>query len=161
MASAAPNTGLPLLYNQLEPISSQQHGKMKVRGLQAMPAVANVHAVPLEHTDEEVRTLWDTAREAGVTFVDHADVYGQGLHRCERRWAEAVPLSPSERDAVTISAVSASAITTAPSTIQPVSPASQAASVPNVVNADWRPEPMIVSPSFVKDRDGALFLAAR
>jgi hypothetical protein len=47
MASAAPNTGLPLLYNQLEPISSQQHGTMKVRGLQALPAVANVHAVPL------------------------------------------------------------------------------------------------------------------
>ncbi len=37
MASAAPNTGLPLLYNQLEPISSQQHGAMKVRGLQALP----------------------------------------------------------------------------------------------------------------------------
>jgi hypothetical protein len=47
MASAAPNTGLPLLYNQLEPISSQQHGSMKVRGLQALPAAANVHAIPL------------------------------------------------------------------------------------------------------------------
>ena len=47
MASAAPNTGLPLLYSELEPISSQQHGKMKVRGLDALPAVANVHAIPL------------------------------------------------------------------------------------------------------------------
>ena len=47
MASAAPNTGLPLLYTQLEPISSQQHGNLKVRGLTALPAVANVHAVPL------------------------------------------------------------------------------------------------------------------
>jgi hypothetical protein len=47
MASAAPTSGLPLLYSQLEPISSQQHGKMKVRGLQALPAVANVHAIPL------------------------------------------------------------------------------------------------------------------
>nr|WP_314445344.1 SapC family protein [uncultured Sphingomonas sp.] len=47
MASAAPNTGLPLLYTQLEPISSQQHGKLKVRGLPALPAVANVHAIPL------------------------------------------------------------------------------------------------------------------
>jgi hypothetical protein len=47
MASAAPNTGLPLLYSELEPISSQQHGKMKVRGLEALPAVANVHAIPL------------------------------------------------------------------------------------------------------------------
>jgi hypothetical protein len=47
MASAAPTSGLPLLYTQLEPISSQQHGTLKVRGLQALPAVANVHAVPL------------------------------------------------------------------------------------------------------------------
>ncbi len=47
MASAAPTTGLPLLYNQLEPISSQQHGTLKVRGLDALPAVANVHAIPL------------------------------------------------------------------------------------------------------------------
>jgi hypothetical protein len=47
MASAAPNTGLPLLYSQLEPVSSQQHGKLKVRGLQALPAAANVHAIPL------------------------------------------------------------------------------------------------------------------
>ena len=47
MASAAPTTGLPLLYNQLEPISSQQHGKMKVRGLQALPALSNIHAIPL------------------------------------------------------------------------------------------------------------------
>ncbi|MBB3349075.1 MULTISPECIES: hypothetical protein [unclassified Sphingomonas] len=62
---------------------------------------------------------------------------------------------------MTISAASASAITTAPSTIHPVSPASQAASVPNVVNADWRPEPMILSPSVEKDLDKALFLTAR
>jgi hypothetical protein len=47
MASAAPNTGLPILYNQLEPVSSQQHGNLKVRGLQELPAVANLHAVPL------------------------------------------------------------------------------------------------------------------
>lgn len=47
MASAAPTTGLPLLYNQIEPISSQQHGAMKVRGLEALPAVAKVHAIPL------------------------------------------------------------------------------------------------------------------
>src|SRR3990170_2523980 len=47
MASAAPTTGLPLLYDQLEPISSQQHGTLKVRGLEAMPGVAKVHAIPL------------------------------------------------------------------------------------------------------------------
>jgi len=38
------------------------------------------------------------------------------------------------------------AIATAPATSQPVSPASHAASVPNVVNADCRPEPKINAP---------------
>ena len=47
MASAAPNNGLPILYNELEPVSSQQHGTLKVRGLQALPGVAKLHAVPL------------------------------------------------------------------------------------------------------------------
>ncbi|WP_432523296.1 aldo/keto reductase [Kineococcus sp. SYSU DK006] len=70
-------------------------------GLQVPNVVLGLMRI-VDMSDEEVRTLWTTAREAGITFVDHADVYGQGLHRCERRWAEAVPLSPSERDAVTI-----------------------------------------------------------
>ncbi|WP_432493806.1 aldo/keto reductase [Kineococcus gypseus] len=70
-------------------------------GLQVPNVVLGLMRIA-DMSDEEVRTLWDTAREAGVTFVDHADVYGQELHRCERRWAEAVPLSPSERDAVTL-----------------------------------------------------------
>ncbi|WP_337062959.1 aldo/keto reductase [Kineococcus sp. G2] len=56
----------------------------------------------VDMSDEDIRTLWSAARDAGITFIDHADVYGRELHRCERRWAEAVPLSPSERDAVTI-----------------------------------------------------------
>ncbi|GAA4018195.1 SapC family protein [Sphingomonas swuensis] len=47
MASAAPNSGLPMLYNQLEPISSQVHGKLKVRGIDALPALSSIHAVPV------------------------------------------------------------------------------------------------------------------
>lgn len=47
MASAAPNTGLPMLYNQLEPISSQVHGTQKVRGMDALPALSTTHAVPV------------------------------------------------------------------------------------------------------------------
>ncbi len=47
MASAAPNTGLPILYNQIEPISSQQHGTARVRGLDALPALSQLHAVPV------------------------------------------------------------------------------------------------------------------
>lgn len=55
-----------------------------------------------EKTDDEVRDLLRTAREAGIDFVDHADVYGTDLHGCERRFAEAMQLSPSERDELTI-----------------------------------------------------------
>ncbi|NMR21088.1 aldo/keto reductase family oxidoreductase [Cellulomonas fimi] len=53
-------------------------------------------------SDDEVRTLVRTARDGGIDMVDHADVYGDTLHGCERRWAEAMQLTPSERDAWTI-----------------------------------------------------------
>ena len=39
MASAAPNTGLPLLYNQLEPVSSQQRHVRRIAAGQAPGAV--------------------------------------------------------------------------------------------------------------------------
>jgi predicted oxidoreductase len=51
-----------------------------------------------DKSDEEVRTLVSTARDAGITFLDHADVYGSPLHGCERRFAEALRLTPSERE---------------------------------------------------------------
>ena len=47
MATAAPNSGLPMLYNQLEPLNSGQHGKLKIRRLSGVPALANTHAIPL------------------------------------------------------------------------------------------------------------------
>lgn len=55
-----------------------------------------------EKTDDEVRELVHTAREHGIDFHDHADVYGPELHACERRFAEAMRLSPSERAELTI-----------------------------------------------------------
>lgn len=55
-----------------------------------------------DKSDEEIRTLGRTARDAGIDFLDHADVYGSELHQCERRFAEAMALSPSEREQVTI-----------------------------------------------------------
>ncbi|CAL9569270.1 Oxidoreductase YdhF [Nocardiopsis dassonvillei] len=55
-----------------------------------------------EKTDDEIRTLVHTARDVGVDFVDHADIYGRTPHECERRFAEAMRLTPAERDAVTI-----------------------------------------------------------
>ncbi|MDN5600585.1 MAG: aldo/keto reductase [Dermabacteraceae bacterium] len=50
-----------------------------------------------DKTDDEVRTLVRTARDAGISFLDHADVYGSDLHGCERRFAESLQLSASER----------------------------------------------------------------
>ncbi|WP_378143667.1 aldo/keto reductase family oxidoreductase [Cnuibacter sp. UC19_7] len=55
-----------------------------------------------DKSDDEVRELVRTARDAGIDFLDHADIYGPTVHACERRFAEALRLSPSERDAVTI-----------------------------------------------------------
>ena len=49
-----------------------------------------------EMSDDVVQRLVGTAREAGITFFDHADVYG-GDHGCERRFAEALQLTPSQR----------------------------------------------------------------
>ncbi|MGI5187322.1 aldo/keto reductase [Promicromonospora sp. CA-289599] len=51
-----------------------------------------------EKTDEEVRDLVRTARDAGISFFDHADVYGSALHGCEKRFAEAMRLTSSERE---------------------------------------------------------------
>ena len=60
-----------------------------------------------ESSDDEVRTLVGAARDAGIDFFDHADIYGPGvdaagLHACERRFAEALQLSPSERAEITL-----------------------------------------------------------
>ncbi len=53
-------------------------------------------------SDDEVRELVRSARDAGIDFFDHADVYGRELHGCERRFAEALQLSASERAEITI-----------------------------------------------------------
>ncbi|MCU1445223.1 aldo/keto reductase family oxidoreductase [Cryobacterium sp.] len=55
-----------------------------------------------EKSDDEVRELVRTARDAGIDFVDHADVYGNERHGCERRFAEALQLTSSQRDEITI-----------------------------------------------------------
>ncbi|WP_375399156.1 aldo/keto reductase family oxidoreductase [uncultured Amnibacterium sp.] len=52
-----------------------------------------------ELTDEQIRTLVGTARDAGVTMFDHADVYG-GDHLCERRFGEAVAFAAGERESI-------------------------------------------------------------
>ena len=50
----------------------------------------------------DIRALFDAAMDAGVTMIDHADVYGGAPHLCESRFAEAVPLTAAERDKVVI-----------------------------------------------------------
>ncbi|MGW8570299.1 aldo/keto reductase [Streptomyces niveus] len=55
-----------------------------------------------DKSQDDIRELVRTARDAGIDFVDHADVYGGELHDCERRFADAMALSPSQRDGITI-----------------------------------------------------------
>ncbi|HLS64380.1 MAG TPA: aldo/keto reductase [Ruania sp.] len=55
-----------------------------------------------QRSDEEVRELVAAARDAGIDFFDHADIYGGAPHACERRFAEALRLSPAEREQVTL-----------------------------------------------------------
>ena len=45
--ATAPNFGLPLFYNQLEPLSSSAHGAWKARRMESAPFLAQTHAVPL------------------------------------------------------------------------------------------------------------------
>lgn len=55
-----------------------------------------------EMDDVAIRELVDTARDVGITVFDHADIYGGQTHRCEERFAEALQLSPSERESIII-----------------------------------------------------------
>jgi predicted oxidoreductase len=55
-----------------------------------------------DKTDEQIRSLVTTARDAGIDFFDHADVYGSDLHQCEERFAEAMQLTPSERSEIVL-----------------------------------------------------------
>jgi hypothetical protein len=45
--ATAPNQGLPLFYNELQPLSSSVHGDWKARRMETAPFLANVHAVPV------------------------------------------------------------------------------------------------------------------
>lgn len=55
-----------------------------------------------DHTDDEVRMLVRTARDAGVAFFDHAAIYGSAPHGCELRFAEALQLTAAERGEIVI-----------------------------------------------------------
>jgi predicted oxidoreductase len=55
-----------------------------------------------DKSDDEIRALLAAARDAGIDFVDHADVYGAHLHDCEERFARAMRLTASQRAELTI-----------------------------------------------------------
>jgi predicted oxidoreductase len=51
-------------------------------------------------SDEEVRTLVRTARDAGINFFDHADIYGKERHGCEARFGDAGAIADYDREQV-------------------------------------------------------------
>lgn len=56
-----------------------------------------------DKTDAEIRALVGAALEAGITMMDHADIYGRPpIHHCETRFAEAMQLTPAEREGMVI-----------------------------------------------------------
>lgn len=52
--------------------------------------------------DAHIRGLYAAARESGIDFFDHADIYGGRMHHCESRFANALQLSPTERDEIVL-----------------------------------------------------------
>ncbi|WP_152189327.1 aldo/keto reductase [Georgenia satyanarayanai] len=55
-----------------------------------------------DKSDDEIRDLYRAARDAGVTFFDHADIYGGQMHACEERFGSALALRPAEREEVVL-----------------------------------------------------------
>jgi predicted oxidoreductase len=55
-----------------------------------------------DRPDDEIRGLIGAARDAGIDFFDHAAVYGAQIHGCERRFADAMQLTPSARAEITL-----------------------------------------------------------
>ena len=70
-------------------------------GLSVPNVVLGLMRIP-DLTDDEIRALVRDARDEGIDFFDHADIYGGDLHECERRFADALDLTPSQRAEVTI-----------------------------------------------------------
>ncbi len=56
-----------------------------------------------DKSDAEIRALVDAALEAGITMMDHADIYGRPpVHHCEARFAEAMQLTAAAREEMVI-----------------------------------------------------------
>jgi predicted oxidoreductase len=55
-----------------------------------------------ELADDDIRTLYGSARDAGINTFDHADIYGPSRHACEARFGQAIKLSAAERESIVI-----------------------------------------------------------
>ena len=100
-----------LLVPGWEPYTLAVATRMGMTGVKRVPLGGSEASVPnvvlglmrvADASDDEVRALVRAARDAGIDFFDHADIYGPGLHACERRFAEALRLTPAERAGITI-----------------------------------------------------------
>jgi predicted oxidoreductase len=67
-------------------------------GLEASAVILGLMRI-VEMDDSAIQELVGSARDAGIDFFDHADVYG-GDHGCETRFGDAIRFSPAEREAV-------------------------------------------------------------
>jgi predicted oxidoreductase len=66
-------------------------------GLETPNVIAGMMRIT-DKSDAEIRELVAAAFDAGINFFDHADVYGGETHKCERRFAEALNWSSSQRE---------------------------------------------------------------
>ena len=56
-----------------------------------------------DKSDAEIRALVGAALEAGITMMDHADIYGRPpVHHCEARFGAALQLTQAAREAMVI-----------------------------------------------------------
>ena len=52
--------------------------------------------------DAGIRNLVAAARDAGINYFDHADIYGGARHVCEQRFGDAISFTPAERESVVV-----------------------------------------------------------
>src|SRR6267378_463657 len=52
--------------------------------------------------DDQIRLLYEAARQSGINVFDHADIYGGKPHHCEARFGGAVSLSAAEREEIIV-----------------------------------------------------------
>ena len=71
-------------------------------GSAAAPAIIAGMMRINDKDDAQIRDLYRAARDAGIDFFDHADIYGGSMHFCEQRFGDALRLSASERAEITL-----------------------------------------------------------